>query len=68
MLTLDGSGPLAVVEDGELAEDLALGQDGEELALARNLHFAICKKITEKTMVLMRFDNVCRHNSTDDEQ
>ena len=39
---LDGGRPLAVVEDGELAEHLPGGQDGEELALARHLDLAIC--------------------------
>ena len=42
-LTLDGGRPLAVVEDGELPEDLAGGEDAEELALSRDLHFPIWK-------------------------
>ena len=45
---LDGRRPLAVVEDGQLAEDLPGGQDREELALARHLHLAICKRSAEE--------------------
>ena len=40
-LTLDGGRPLAVVEDGQLPEDLARRQDAEELALPGHLHLAI---------------------------
>ena len=38
---LDRRRPLAVVQDGQLAEHLARRQDREELALAGHLHFAI---------------------------
>lgn len=41
LLTLDSGGPLAVVENGQLAEDLARREDAQELALAGNLHLAL---------------------------
>ena len=41
MLTFDGGGALAVVEDGQLAEDLARRQNAQEFTLARNLNFAL---------------------------
>jgi hypothetical protein len=41
VLTFDGGRALAVVEDGQLAEDLARRQNAQKFALARNLNFAL---------------------------
>ena len=59
---LDGRRPLAVVEDGQLAEDLPGGQDREELALARHLHLAIWKGSAEER-VRVRDAAESRHDS-----
>jgi hypothetical protein len=40
-LTLDGGGPLAVVEDGQFAKNFSGRQDAQEFAFARHLDFAL---------------------------